>query len=295
MKIGKSEFCANSPDTLILDLENGYNAHPGVYRVPIARWSDIKLVLRQLEKPAAQAKYKNIAIDTLNGAWDLCTTFICAQNDVQKIKDIPYGQGYKDRDAEFEQVIRKIINLNYGLILTCHTKESVIGTKDDIDIKAIAPDLDKRCLPIVNGLVDIIGVITQTWNEAGESERWLLTKATPTITAGSRWPHLASKIPFGYKYLEKAIVEAIAVSEKEDGATVVDKAEVAAAEILDFNKVRAEAQELWTKLIEKDQENAKVIGKKIEMIFGRPMKLSEVQENQVDLMQLIVVEMRDMI
>ena len=31
------------------------------------------------------------------------------------------------------------------------------------------------------------------------------------------------------------------------------------------------------------------------MIFGRKLKLSEITEDQVDLMQLVVLEMRDMV
>lgn len=243
--------------------------------------------------------YKNVVIDTLNEAWDLCTDFICAQNSVQKIKDIPYGQGYKDRDNEFSSTLRKIMNLGYGLIVTCHTKTSVIGTKDDIDITAIAPDLDKRCVPIINGLVDIMGMIIKTWNnETNEWDRWLLTKATPTITAGSRLKYLDAKIPFGYKYLEEAVTRALEEAIKH-GATVVDDTITQSEEKLDYNVLRAEAQELWQKLVlsgeEPNEEMAKRIMKRIEMIFGHPMKLSEITEDQVDLLSLVVIEMRDLV
>lgn len=100
----------------------------------------------------------------------------------------------------------------------------MIATEDDIDIKSIAPDLDKRCTPIINGYVDIIGLIITEWDGEGNNKRWLITKSTPTIEAGSRWKYLAPKIPFGYKYLENAIAEAIDKAEIE-GAKVVDKVE----------------------------------------------------------------------
>ena len=293
-KIGKSEFCAQSPQTLIIDLENGYNAHPGVTAVQVTRWAEVKRILKQLEKPEAKEKYKNVAIDTLSEFWELCTTFICNQAGVQKIGDIPYGGGYKARDEEFAKVLRKIIMLNYGLILTCHIRERVIGTENDIDIISLAPDLEKRCLPIVNGLVDIIGVIYQTWNDEGQSERWLITKATPTITAGSRWPNLAPKIPFGYDNLEKAIANAINEAEKQ-GAKVVDYVEKESAEELDYTAIRNEAYELWTQLIEKDPANAEIIAKKVEMIFGRKLKLSEITEDQVSLFELVLSEMKELV
>lgn len=296
-KIGKSEFCAQSPNTLILDTQNGYNAHPGVLRYPLTKWTDLKTVVRQLRNSDASEKYRNIAIDVVNDAWDLCTNYICQQNGVQKIKDIPYGQGYKDRDQEFEQTLREIINLNYGLILTCHVKETPIDSSDDNQVSILAPDLDKRCLPIVNSLVDVIGVITQTWNN-NESQRWLITKATPTIVAGSRWPYLDARIPFGYNELENAIVRAIQAAEK-NGASVVDHVDRKPVEQLKFSEVRAEAQKLWSQLVgtgeNTNPEVAATILKKIEITVGRRMKLSEFTEDQCEILNLIVEEMKEML
>ena len=66
-------------------------------------------------------------------------------------------------------------------------------------------------------------------------------------------------------------------------------------EPLHYDEIRAEAQELWGKLIAQNEENAARILKKVEMIFGRPMKLSEITEDQVDLYNLVVIEMREML
>lgn len=293
-KVGKSEFCAQSPDTLILDFEEGYNAHPGVYKYTITKWTEIKQIIRELGKAEVKEKFKNIAFDTINAAWDLATSFICNQHGVQKIGDIPYGQGYKERDEEFSKVLRTIITHGYGLILTCHTKEALVATKDDIDIKSIAPDLDKRCTPIINGYVDIIGLIITEWDEEGKNRRWLITKSTPTIEAGSRWKYLAPKIPFGYKYLENAIAEAIDKAEIE-GAKVVDKVERQVQEEMTYEEIREEAQNLWAKLVQEDEENAVRIMKKVEIIFGRQIKLSEILEDQKDLYYLVLLEMRDLV
>lgn len=289
-KAGKSEWCASSPKTLIFDFENGYNAHPGVHKVSVTKWSDIKMYLQQLKNQEVKEKFDNVAFDTITVAWDLCTQYICAQAGVSKIGEIPYGQGYKARDDEFSRTLRSFIMLDYGLILTCHIKETTIGTKDDIDIIALKPDLDKRCLPIVNSLVDVIGVIQQTWDENGNNQRWLITKATPTIMAGSRWAHLAPKIPFGYEYLEKAIGQAID-AEQQAGAVVIDeKVEVDKAR--SFEEVVEEGRQLWTSLVNKDPKNAEKIMKIVTDVFGRPLKLSEITEEQQDLFELILVDMK---
>ena len=290
-KIGKTEFCTMAPDALVLAFEIGTNARPGAMIQKIDTWSTFKLVLRQLEKPEAKAKFSTICVDTVAIAYDLCEQFICAQNGVQKIGDIPYGGGYAALSKEFDGALRKITMMGYGLIMTCHLKES---SDENGEITGYKPDLNNRCLKIVNGLVDIIGVITQTWDEHGESHRWIQTRSTPTIVAGSRYKYLAPRIPFGYNEFLEALGQAID-KEQENGAVVTDTAPVDTFEKLDYKAIRAEASELWTVLVEKDPENAPVILKKVEIIFGRPMKLSEITEDQVDLFNLVVLDMRDML
>ena len=290
-KIGKTEFCTMAPDALVLAFEIGTNARPGAMIQKIDTWSTFKLVLRQLEKPEAKAKFSTICIDTVAIAYDLCEQFICAQNGVQKIGDIPYGGGYAALSKEFDSALRKITMMGYGLIMTCHLKES---SDENGEVTGYRPDLNNRCLKIVNGLVDIIGVITQTWDEQGESHRWIQTRSTPTIVAGSRYKYLAPRIPFGYNEFIEALSQAID-KEQENGAVVTDTAPVDTFEKLDYKAIRAEASELWTTLVEKDPENAPIILKKVEIIFGRPMKLSEITEDQVDLFNLVVLDMRDML
>ena len=115
--------------------------------------------------------------------------------------------------------------------------------------------------------------------------------------AGSRFKYLAPKIKFGYDELVNAIADAIEMSEKLDGAKVVDTIESKAEEALDYNALRAEAAALWSKLVTNDdagEEMARRIMKRVEMIFGRSIKLSEITEDQVDLFNLVILDMKDL-
>ena len=294
-KVGKTSMACQFPKNLLCAFEKGYNAIAGIKPVDIAKWSDFKLVLRQLEKPEARQMYDTVTLDTIGIAWEMCEQFVCAQNGVQKIGDIPWGGGYTACKKEFESCLRKITQLGYGLVVIAHVDRRIEKRSDDSEVEIIAPSIPKRAYDIVNQLVDIIGYIDITWDEEGNSERWLYTRKTPTVMAGSRFKYLAPKIKFGYNELVNAIGEAIDKSEKLDGATVVETIDIAVEDVLDYKSIRAEASELWQKLVEKDEENAAIVLKKVEMIFGRPMKLSEITEDQVDLFNLVLLDMRDML
>lgn len=294
-KAGKTTAAASFPHSLLVAFERGYNALGGVRAVDITKWSEFKTVLRQLEKPEARQMYETIVIDTISIAWEYCEQHICIQNGVQKISDIPWGGGYSACKKEFESALRKITMLGYGLVLISHSTNRIEKTADGSEIEIISPEMPKRAAEICNGLVDIIGYIGGEY-EDGQFVRYLYTRETPTLFAGSRFKYLAPKIKFGYEELVNAIADAINMAERQDGVKVVDKADLTpVAEKLNFAEVRAQAQELWTRLVAEDEENANIILKKIEMIMGHRMKLSEFTEDQVDLMSLAVAEMKDML
>ena len=104
---------------------------------------------------------------------------------------------------------------------------------------------------------------------------------------------------FGYNELVTAIADAIDMSERLDGAKVVDFIEEVQEEKKSFIELRNEAQNLWSDLVyhgadTADVEMAQTIAKKVEIIFGRPMKISEITEDQISLMELVVMELKDL-
>lgn len=297
-KAGKTSMACQFPKNLLLGFEHGWNAIAGAKAIDIMKWADVKLILRQLEKPEARQMYDTITIDTVGIAWEMCEQYICAQNGVQKIADIAWGGGYSAAKKEFESVLRKITQLGYGLVIISHVDKRIEKRADDTEVEILAPAIPKRAYDIVNQLVDLIGYIDITWDEDGNAERWLYTRRTPTVMAGSRFKYLAPKIKFGYQELVNAITDAIDKQEKLDGATVVEKAEAVIEEKLSYSEIRSKAMELWTELVgtgdDANEDVAKQILKKVEMIFGRPMKLSEITEDQVDLFNLVVLDMEEM-
>lgn len=294
-KTGKTTMASRFPKNLLIAFEKGYNAIDGIKAVDVNKWSEFRQVLRQLEKPEAQEMYDTITIDTTTIAYEMCEQFVCSQNGVQSIRDIPWGQGWTLAKKEFESCLRKITMLGYGLVLISHIETRKEKTADDSEIEILAPSMPKRCYEVVNQIVDIIGYIATEWDEDGNSHRWLYTRQTPTVMAGSRFPYLAPKIKLGYDELVAAINEAIDKQRDLDGAKVVDKLEKKVEEELNFEEIREEAQQIWAKLVNADPANAERVLKKVEMIFGRKLKLSEITEDQKEPFFLVLLEMRDMV
>ena len=91
-KVGKTSFAAQLKKNLFLATEIGYNAIDGITAIPIMKWTDLKMAVKQLKDPKAHELYNTVTIDTISIAADLCEKFICSREGVQRINEVPYGQ-----------------------------------------------------------------------------------------------------------------------------------------------------------------------------------------------------------
>lgn len=291
-KCGKTSFQAQIPNNLIFCFEKGVNFLPGVFAVDVPKWVEFKALLKQLEKDEIKQKFNTVTIDTVSLAYDLCTQYICSQNNVKTLGDIAYGKGYALVKDEFTNALRQISMLGYGIVLITHAKVKNVKIDDDTTVEIASPNIPDRAQDVVNALVDIIGYIDVSY-ENGTAVRTLITRGTPNIVAGSRLKYLASRIPFGYDELINAIGEAIEKQAKIDGAKVVDKGSMQKViEKRPFEETLAEAKELWTKLV--SEGKAEVVMAEVESLFGESMKLSEIPESKQDIFEVLIEDMRSM-
>lgn len=301
-KTGKSTFGSQLPRSLFLNFEQGTNALAGIRSVPILRWSDFKKVLTQLRKPQAREMYDSIVVDTASIAWQLCEKYICQREGVDSIRDVAWGGGWNMLKNEFSECWREITLLGFGILFICHSKERPTEMHDEEGnpITAVAPDLPNNAYTIINSIVDIIGYLQVQMNPDGTSERYLYTRSTPTIFAGSRYQYLAPKIKFGYQELVDAIGEAIDKAATLDGAEVTDHTEIAQIKARPFAEVMAEARNIWSNYLdaaeneeEKDQR-LNIMKDIIKRVFGNAnFKLSQALPSQGDLIELFISEIKD--
>ena len=275
----------------------------GIRGVPILRWTDFKKVLSQLRKPQAKEMYDSIVVDTASIAWQLCEQYICQRESVDNLRDIPWGQGWGMVKNEFSECWREITLLGFGILFIAHSKDKPTEMKDEDgnSITAVAPDLPNNAYTIINSIVDIIGYLQVQMNNDGTSERYLYTRSTPTVFAGSRYQYLAPKIKFGYKELVDAIGDAIDKSVELDGAQVTDNTEFAQIKSRPVQEVMEEAKDIWMTYLEQattDEEKDQrlnIMRDIVKKVFGtEDFKLSQAVPSQTDLVELFVDEMKDL-
>jgi len=264
---------------------------------PINKWSEFKQVLKQLKDPKVKERFETIIIDTVDIAWDLAEKFICQREGVDKISDIPYGGGYALVEKEVDECLRSIPLMDYGLVMISHAEDKEFTDENGKSFNKIVPTLPKRARKIVLRMCDIIGYSRTVQDDDGNTTVNLYMRGTPRFEAGSRWRHTPPYIKFDYNNLVNAIAEAIEKQEQEEGFTATDEYINLYKETTSYSydELKEQASEIINTLMEKDENNASKITKIVETHLGKGKKLSETTEDQVDIIALIVDDLKEIL
>lgn len=295
-KIGKTTFCATQlPKPLIVATEKGYAAIPGVMAVDVTKWTQFKQIVKQLENPAAREKYETVVIDTAVILNSLCEEYICQQNGVNSLSEIPYGKGYGLYEKELSNIFRKITMMGLGLVFITHQEIKINKNDKGEEYETIQPVLDKRGMKVINALVDFILYIGSEWDEAGNNNRYFYTRNTPFITAGSRFGQMKSKIPFTYNDLISEIQKAIE-SGVQGNLNLIINEEPKFEEVQkrSFSETMAEAGQIWAQFPKTDDWNERKM-KVVEEYFGQRIKLSTATQAQQDLVESVIEDLKNLL
>lgn len=299
-KSGKTSMSAMWPKPLLVATERGYNALIGVKAIDTTSWADFKKICRQLKQPEAQQMYETVVIDTIAILYSLCEKFVCSREGVSSVSEIGYGKGWTMLKNEFEGTLRELTQLGYALVFIAHskTKTTEYTDEDGNEIQAYAPDLPNAAYQICNRMVDVIGYIGVEYDlKSGESHRYLYTRGTPRIFAGSRYKYLAPRIELSYQNLVDAIAEAMQKEAELTGTQLVEKDnEELFGSIRPFNETMTEARELWNKIVAANGDDGKAkMHEIITHVFGRDVQLSRVPEEQQELVELVIDDFKKLI
>jgi len=297
-KSGKTTIASKFPGAIIFAFEKGYSTIPGVMAQPINSWNEFRRLLVELKDEETKQMYQTVVIDTADIAYDYCNQYICDDQNVDNIADLGYGKGYGMVEKEFDSCLRKIIQLDYGLVLISHSTERTEKDEQGNEYSKIEPTLDKRGRKICERTCDIIGLSRAVTNrETGQLETRLFLRETPRFVAGSRFKYIPDSIVFTYENLVNAIGDAIDKEAAENGGKFVTderKNEYKEHEVdmPKFSEMRAEAEKLFGELIQKDAGNRLKISKIISEYLGTGKKFQDTTEMDAEKVWLIVQELR---
>lgn len=300
-KTGKTTTAAKFPKALILGFETGWLAIPGVMAMPVNKWSEFKQVIKQLKEPAAHDVYSNIVVDTADIAYDLCEKYICNQQGVSAINEIPYGQGWSMASKEFDEALRSIPQMGYGLILISHSQDKTFTDENGNEFNQIVPTLGNRPRLIVDRMSDIIGYAQPVEDENGKTDTVLYMRGTPRFVAGSRFKYTPDKIQFSYDNLVNAIGQAIDKQADENAGKFVTDEKTTAHQPStgpSFDELMAEFKDITSKIQKnttKDEFKSKWVPKITEITdkyLGTGKKVNDCTPKQTEQLVLIVDDLK---
>lgn len=291
-KTGKTTLATQMEGSLLLAFERGYNALPGVIALDVNTWGETRQIYKELKKPEVRSHYKAVVVDTIDVAADKCKKYICQQNDIEDLGDLPYGKGWTKFKDEFNEIFRGLTQLGYAVFFIGHDKEA----KDsDGNITNIRPSLSNSTREVIAGMADIFGYAKQ--NGAGQNSVLVLRDKTGFIECGCRFKYVPDMIDMNYNALVKIIHEAIDKEAEENGGQFVTNEPIKPVEAkeYDYDKMMSDIQDLIGDLMTKNQSNASKITAIVDKYLGRNKKVSEATPNQCEQLELIILDLKDLL
>lgn len=311
-KSGKTTIATKFPRHLLLAFEKGYNAIPGAMAQPLNSWGEFRKILTQLKDPRVKAMYETIIIDTADIAYDLCERYICANAKrtdggfgVDSVADIPFGKGYNMVAAEYDECLRSIVQMDYGLVLISHAVDKTFKDERGIEYNQIVPTLGNKPRNIVSRMCDIIGYSRGVQNDDGTSSTKLFMRGTPRYVAGSRFKYTPDYIDFTYNDLVKAIGDAIDKQMEEDGSEYFtdERSNLyeSTMQELDFDELMETFNGIIQSLVKSETEEKFAtywqprIVQITDKYLGKGMKVTQCSRDQVEALDLIVTDLQALI
>ena len=300
-KTGKTTTAAQFPQALLCAFETGYLAIPGVIAQPVNKWSEFKQILKQLDSDQAHQQFKNVIVDTVDIAYDLCEKYVCNQNGVSTIGDLAYGKGYALAKKEFDEALRRIPQMGYGLVMISHAQDKTFKDENGDEYQQIVPTLANQPRLVVDRMSDIIGYAHPFQEEDGTIHTTLFMRGTPRFVAGSRFKYTPDSIEFSYDNLVNAIGDAIDRQAKDFGGQYVTDAPTTAHVTepeLNFDDLMNQFNTLVSKI---QNATGGAFGTTwaprivdiTDKYLGKGKKVSEMSRDQVEQLVLIVDDLTE--
>lgn len=172
-------------------------------------WEVFQETVDELEK--GNNEFKTIIVDLLEDVYDACRIKVCVDNGWSHESDDSF-KAYDIVRSEFLRTLKRLLNLDYNIVLISHEDTSRDITKKTGDkITAIKPNLQEKIALKVAGMVDICFRVV---NDNGK--RTISFKSNEVEFGGGRLSVKKNEIPSSYDELMKVYDEANIGTEKTE-------------------------------------------------------------------------------
>lgn len=202
-KIGKTTFCSQFDKALFLATEPIKLKE--VYKVNINSW---RLFLETCgEISQGKHDFKNIVIDTVDNLIILCQQYICEENNVDHISELPHGKGWSMVTTELTRPLIKLGALPYGIVLVSHCEQEEVETKTK-KYNRFTIDIGGKNKNVVLNMANIILFMDSEYRDQQEIGV-IHTKPSLYYDAGDQSKKLPENIYFPLDKPEKAYEEIV--------------------------------------------------------------------------------------
>lgn len=303
-KVGKTSLAVEAENCLLLATEKGYNAIPGIIAQDITSWSDFKKVFKQLKLPEVKERFKVLIVDTVDIAAKHCTKYICNQQNISELSDLPYGRGYQLMRNEFEDAFVALTQMGYAIIFIGHAQDAIFTRPDGSEYTKIIPSLSPaKVAAIIENMADIYGYAHLVNTPEGPERILTLRSPDDSVAAGCRFRYIAPEIPLGYKSLVAALQEAIDKEQENGNEDFITEESIKVSEAtneLNFVELQKEFQDIVNSIIAAVGGSfgttwAPRINEIVTNHLGPGKKVADMNPNQIEQLDLILTDLKEAI
>ena len=195
---------------------------------------------------------------------------------------------------EFDECIRKILQLGYGLVIISHDQDKIMKNENGEEYNQIIPTLDKRARLICERTCDIIGYCREIEDQEGHKIVRMFMRETSRYVAGSRFKYTPDSIELSYDNLVKAIADALDEQERVSKGTTTDSYSNLHTDDIeyDFPALMKEVQQTVGALMSGHPEMEHKIVSIVDKHLGKGKKVSDCTPDQAALVDLILYDLK---
>lgn len=199
--------------------------------------------------------------------------------------------GWAKAKREWETTFRSITMKGYAVVFISHSKDKTFKRKDGSEYNQIVPSCSTAYNEIIKNMSDIMGYI-----DVNNGQRTLILRSPDeSVECKSRFSQISPTIPFSYEDLVKALNDAIDKEAQETNYNYVtqERENIKEGPVYDYDALMSEFEQIVGKLMTENQTYyAPRITQIIDKYLGKGKKVSDASQDQVELIFLIVDEIK---